>query len=164
MQYVEHNMVNLLIISLALGVGGVVLGVAALVYIRNLRYPFKSMAEIHSKKGGENALMELLKGVDENREFIRKNKETIGAIIDQMKQNYSAMGLVKYNAFEDIGGNQSYSFCLLNEKKDGVIFTNLVGRNSTRGYALEIKDGRPSRELSDEEKQAFQEALARLGD
>jgi len=164
MQFVEHNMVNLLIVSLAIGVGGVVLGVTALIYIRNLRYPFKSMAEIHGKEGGENALIELLKGVDENREFIRKNKEIIEAIIEKMKQNYSALGLVKYNAFEDIGGNQSYSFCLLNEKRDGVIFTNLVGRNSTRGYALEIKDGKPSRELSDEEKQALQEALNKLGD
>jgi hypothetical protein len=70
---------------------------------------------------------------------------------------------VKYNAFEDIGGMQSYSLCILTSERNGFILTNLVGRNSTRGYALDITDGAPSRDLSDEERQAFDDALKSIG-
>lgn len=117
------------------------------------------MATICEEKGTERALEELLKGVDENREFLRGHSEEIKRIFQMLAGCYSVTGLVKYNAFEDIGGMQSYSLCLLTEEKNGFILTNLVGRTSTRGYALDVKNGKPSRNLSDEEKEALETAV-----
>ncbi|MCU0639678.1 MAG: DUF4446 family protein, partial [Candidatus Krumholzibacteria bacterium] len=111
------------------------------------------------KKGTEESLQRLLKGVDENRDFIRKHAAELQSVNEKLARCYTGTGIVKYNAFEDIGGMQSYSLCLLTKEKNGVIMTNLVGRTSTRGYALEIKDGTPSRQLSDEEKEALAAAL-----
>jgi hypothetical protein len=84
-------------------------------------------------------------------------------LYDVQGRAFSSIGLVKYNAFEDIGGMQSYSLCLLTREKNGVILTNLVGRNSTRGYALEVTEGNPSRKLSDEEQRALETALGSIG-
>jgi len=162
-QFISSHAAIFVVVSLGIAAVALILIIVALVQLKTLRYPFKSMALIHEKGGAEKALTELLKGVDENRTFIKQNAERIGEVAKRLRKSYSAFGLVKYNAFEDIGGNQSYSFCLLNDEKDGVIFTNLVGRNSTRGYALEIRNGTPSRELSEEEKTAFDEALKQLG-
>jgi hypothetical protein len=67
--------------------------------------------------------------------------------------------MVKYNAFEDIGGNQSYSICILTREKNGFMLTNLVGRNSTRGYAIEVRAGVAERELGSEETEALAYAL-----
>ena len=162
MQFVMGHIEVIVTATLVVAAAALVVGVVAFLQVRTLRYPFKSMASIYQKDGAEKALSELLKGVDENRNFIKQNASGLSELAARLRKSYSAFGLVKYNAFEDIGGNQSYSFCLLNEERNGVIFTNLVGRNSTRGYALEIKEGVPSRELSEEERRALDEALKQL--
>lgn len=160
--FFESQGTVLLVASLALAIVSLVIAVLCILQLRNLRRPFKGMAEVYEKRGGEGALEELLKGVDENREFLRGHSDELKRILGLLAECYCGMGLVKYNAFEDIGGMQSYSLCLLTREKNGYILTNLVGRTSTRGYALEVKDAKPSRQLSDEEKEALEVAVRAL--
>jgi hypothetical protein len=127
--------------------------------VRQLRRPFRNMAQLYEKSGGEKALSELLKGVDENRRFLQEQAEELKRVYSMLDTDFSNLGLVKYNAFDDIGGNQSYSLCILTREKNAFILTNLVGRNSTRGYALEVTGGVPSRKLSDEEQEALDTAV-----
>jgi hypothetical protein len=77
------------------------------------------------------------------------------------KTNYGRkyMGIVRYNAFEGVAGQQSYSLCILDENKTGILISNLVGTNFSRGYAVDIKNGEPSRPLGDEEGAAVKEAM-----
>ncbi len=133
-----------------------------LLEIRRMRKPFGEMAQFHKSSGTEKSLEKLLKGVDENREYIRGHSEEIRKIFSSLDRCYRGTGIVKFNAFEDIGGMQSYSICFLTLEKNGLILTNLVGRNSTRAYALEVKDGNPTRDLSEEEKEALAYAVKSL--
>lgn len=121
------------------------------------------MAQLHEDNGNEEALIELMKGVGENRDYIREHADRQREILERLDNCYSGMGIVRYNAFEDIGGNQSYSVCLLSPKRNGIILSNLVARDSTRGYSIEINNGNPSRELSNEETESFKKALGSLG-
>ena len=154
------NIILLIVMILA------VILIAAIFYIflelKRLKKPFGDMAEYQRANGTERALEKLLKGVDENREYIRGHSDEIKEILKSLDSCYRGTGIVKFNAFDDIGGMQSYSLCFLTPEKNGLILTNLVGRNSTRGYALEIKDGNPSRELSDEEKESLAYAVKSL--
>jgi hypothetical protein len=159
MAFIEAQAGALIIAALALAAAAFVCAVVVLAQLARLRRPFRGMAEVYEKKGSEAALEDLLKGVDENREFLRGHSEEIKRILHLIAGCYSATGLVKYNAFEDIGGMQSYSLCLLTREKNGFILTNLVGRTSTRGYALDVRDGKPSRKLSDEEQEALEIAM-----
>ena len=159
--FAEHGAV-LIIASLAVALVSLAASALILVQLRHLKRPFRGMAEVYEKQGAEPALEELLKGVDENREFLRGHSEEIKRILHLLAQSYCATGLVKYNAFEDIGGMQSYSLCMLTRERNGFILTNLVGRTSTRGYALDVRDGKPSRQLSDEEKEALETAVREL--
>jgi hypothetical protein len=149
----------LAIIAIVMAAASAVCAVVLFMQLSRLRRPFRGMAEVYEQKGSERALEELLKGVDENREFLRGHSEELKRILQLLAGCYCATGLVKYNAFEDIGGMQSYSLCLLTREKNGFILTNLVGRTSTRGYALDIRDGKPSRNLSDEEKESLEIAM-----
>ena len=158
-RFIEAQSGILIIAAIALALVSFVCAVFILVQLARLRRPFRGMAEAYETKGAEGALEELLKGVDENREFLRGHSEELKRILHLLAGCYSGTGLVKYNAFEDIGGMQSYSLCLLTREKHGFILTNLVGRTSTRGYALDIREGKPSRNLSDEEKEAFEIAM-----
>jgi len=70
------------------------------------------------------------------------------------------IGLVRYDAFENVAGKQSFSLCLLNKDKNGVLITYLASKGATRSYAVTIDQGSPSRELSDEEKRALDGAFS----
>jgi hypothetical protein len=158
-RFIEAQSGALIVAAIILAVASLVCAVFMLVQFARLRRPFRGMAEVYEAKGSEGALEELLKGVDENREFLRGHSEELKRILHLLAGCYSGTGLVKYNAFEDIGGMQSYSLCLLTREKHGFILTNIVGRTSARGYSLDIHGGKPSRNLSDEEKEAFEAAL-----
>ena len=161
-QFIEAQGTTLIIVAIALAVAAIAFALLTFIQLRRLKRPFRGMAELYEQKGSEGALEELLKGIDENRDFLRGHSEEIKRIVEMLAGCYRGLGLVKYNAFEDIGGMQSYSLCLLTQEKRGFIITNLVGRTSTRGYALDIQDGKPSRNLSDEEKEAFEIAMKSL--
>lgn len=70
------------------------------------------------------------------------------------------VGLVRYDAFAEMGGRLSFSCALLDERGDGVVVTSINGRQDTRVYAKPVQDGRSSHNLSQEEEQAIQQALA----
>lgn len=162
--FITSNINIIVPISILLGLLAIVLVIVLMARLRRLNEPFSAMAELHEDLGTRESLAKLLHGVDENRDFIRKQANQIKDIGEKMGDCYSGMGIVKYNAFEDIGGNQSYSICLLSRNKDGLILSNLVARNSARGYSIEVKNGAPSRELSSEEREALESAIRSIRD
>jgi hypothetical protein len=163
-QFIESHSAALVVAGAVLAAASLACSVLVFFQLSRFKRPFRGMAELYDKQGSERALEELLKGVDENREFLKGHSEELKRVFKLLAGCYSSTGLVKYNAFEDIGGMQSYSLCLLTAEKNGFILTNLVGRTSTRGYALDIRDGQPSRKLSDEEKEALENAMRSLGE
>jgi len=68
------------------------------------------------------------------------------------------VGVVRFNPFKEVGGNQSFSIALLNGKNDGVIITSLYSREENRVYGKPIKDGKSFHPLSKEEEKAIEEA------
>ena len=160
--FISSNISLLISVSLIFGIASFCLSIVLLANIRKMSKPFSAMAKLHDDVGVEKSLLKLLKGVDENRGYIREHADQLKELIVNQSNCYSVMGITKYNAFEDIGGNQSYSLCLLSNNRNGVILSNLVARDSTRGYSIEIKNGNPSRELSNEETESFKSALQSL--
>lgn len=66
------------------------------------------------------------------------------------------MQLVRFNPFDDIGGDQSFILCLLDNTNSGVIITSLHSRDITRIYAKSIKSGEGDNAvLSGEETRAL---------
>ncbi len=70
-------------------------------------------------------------------------------------------GLVRYNPFEDTGGNQSFAVALLDANGDGVVISSLHARQNTRIYAKSVVGGRAEAALSDEESEALRQAMAK---
>jgi hypothetical protein len=66
----------------------------------------------------------------------------------------SRIGVVRYDAFDDIGGQLSFSAALLDEHADGVVLTSITGRAGGRTYLKSIADGQGTSPLSDEESAA----------
>ena len=162
--FIEANANILLPAALVLGIAAVAAVIVLAVQMQRMKKPFSEMAGLYDDIGTESSLKLLLKGVDENREFIRGHGEDMKIILRKLEGCFKGIGMVKYNAFEDIGGNQSYSICILTREKNGFMLTNLVGRNSTRGYAIEVNNGEPERELGEEETEALAGSLRSIED
>ena len=71
------------------------------------------------------------------------------------------VGLVRFNPFEDTGGNQSFALALIDAGGDGVIVSSLHSRTGTRLYAKAITAGASETALSEEESAALKQALAK---
>ena len=71
---------------------------------------------------------------------------------------FQRVGLVRYNPFEETGGNQSFALALLDGTGDGWVLSSLHARSGTRVYAKSVRAGRAESGLSAEETAAIQQA------
>ena len=69
--------------------------------------------------------------------------------------------VVRYDAYEDTGGQQSASFAFLDATRTGTVVTAIQGRDYARIYVKELDRGRASVDLSPEEQEAVERAMAR---
>lgn len=76
------------------------------------------------------------------------------------RKAFSRVGLVRYNPFEETGGNQSFALALLDANGDGWVLSSLHARSGTRVYAKAIARGRSETALSEEESAALRQATA----
>jgi hypothetical protein len=70
------------------------------------------------------------------------------------------VAVVRFDAFEDMGGRLSFSAALLDGEGDGVVITSINGRQDTRVYAKPVRGGTSPHNLSDEEEIAIRDAMA----
>ena len=73
----------------------------------------------------------------------------------------SNVSVVRYDAYEDTGGQQSASVALLDAGRNGVVVTAIQARDYARIYMKELDRGKPSVALSPEEQEAVERAMAR---
>jgi hypothetical protein len=70
--------------------------------------------------------------------------------------------ILRYNAYENISGQQSFSLVLIDRRKQGLVLTSLVTREGTRLYIKPVLDGKCDSPLSEEELQSLSETIASL--
>ena len=68
------------------------------------------------------------------------------------------VGLVRFNPFDDTGGDQSFALALLDAGGDGVVVSSLHTRTANRFYAKPVKAGHTTHALTTEERQALEQA------
>lgn len=71
------------------------------------------------------------------------------------------LGLVRFDAFEDVGGSQSFALALYDDHGNGAVVNGLVGRTDCRVYCKPLVAGRSDRTLSQEESRAVEDAVSR---
>ncbi len=111
---------------------------------------------------------EALRGVLEGHAAQIKRLEHAARVLNTRDQNQQVliegsvrrMSLLRYDAFEDVGGRLSFSCAMLDEHGTGVVLTSINGRQETRVYAKPITEGASSHNLSTEEVEAIRQALS----
>ena len=157
-----------------LGIGSdyVVIGMAAVIVIlmilviinivqmSKLKKRYAIFMKGKNAKSLEDTLIYRLEQVDELIENNAANERNIDTIFKRMKFNVQKYGLVKYDAFQEMGGKLSFSLAMLNEKNDGYIINAVHSREGCYTYVKEIIDGNSIIALAEEEEQALAQALS----
>ena len=98
-----------------------------------------------------------LSGLREDLHVVHANTERLR---DLLRGSISRVGVVRYDAFEDMGGALSFSAALLDEHGNGMVISAINGRTETRTYAKAVVGHQSEHNLSAEEVQAIEQAQA----
>jgi hypothetical protein len=158
-EYLTSNLAVFLTVTLLLALAALLVSLVVLMRIKSVLQPFKRVSGSTEDPGV--LLPAVLKTVEDTDRRLEDITGTLEALLRESRSSFRHVGLVRYDAFEDVGGQQSYSLCMLDSDKNGFLVTNLTRRNSTRSYAVIVDSGEVSRRLSDEETRAMSEALDR---
>ncbi|MBR5337615.1 MAG: DUF4446 family protein [Lachnospiraceae bacterium] len=96
---------------------------------------------------------------DDLSRTVDANTTNIEKIIANLKITYQKMGLVKYDAFNEMGGKLSFSLALLDKENNGFIINSMHSREGCYTYVKEIVKGESYIVLAEEEREALDEAL-----
>lgn len=93
------------------------------------------------------------------KEAADKNKKDIKILFHNMKYTFQKCGIIKYDAFQQMGGKLSFSLALLNEENDGFILNCVHSSEGCYSYTKEVEKGECRISLGEEEKEALDMAI-----
>jgi len=113
-------------------------------------------------KDGKSLEQDIISLYEDNK-FLKntteKNKSDIKTLFKNMESAYQKMGLVKYDAFNQMGGQLSFCLALLDENNNGFIINSVHSTEGCYSYTKEIKRGESSIDLGKEELEALSMAM-----
>lgn len=107
----------------------------------------------------EDTLIQRLDQVDSLLESNEENDRNIKVLSKNMQCTYQKMGLIKYDAFHEMGGKLSFSLAMLDMRNNGFIINAMHTREGCYTYIKEIIDGNSVIVLSEEEQEALKRAM-----
>jgi hypothetical protein len=153
----QHNTEILLVLCVL----AVIFAVMGFIMLRRMKRLRRGWMDLLDGTRGEN-LEHLLYDHLHERLLLQERMDELSRRVnnlDEITQSAKRhVGLVRYDAFEDVGGSQSFALAVYDDRGDGAILTSVVGRSDCRVYCKPLINGRSERSLSQEEQRAIQEA------
>jgi hypothetical protein len=152
--------------EITLGASGVavlafITGTVANLRIRRLR---RGLSVLDGPSGQESVLDALDRGTAQTqalRAELARAKSELDIARRELADALRHVAVVRYDAFNDMGGRMSFTAALLDDDGDGLVITSINGRTEARAYAKGVKEGQSDQSLSPEETQAIALALGR---
>ena len=156
----------------SLDIGYLIIGMAVLILILliMLIVQFKKTSDLKKRmdkfmKGKDAKSLEKdIVALYEDNKFLKvtvdKNKKDIRTLYKNMESAIQKVGVVKYDAFQQMGGKLSFSLALLDENNNGFILNSVHSTDGCYTYTKEIKNGECEISLGEEEKKALSIAMS----
>ncbi len=107
----------------------------------------------------ENGIASIYRDISMLKEHDIRFRSDIKDIKVNLLDCYQKVGLVKYDAFREMGGQLSFSIAMLDKQDNGFILNSVHSANGCYTYTKEIQNGVSAIELADEEKEALSRAM-----
>jgi uncharacterized SAM-binding protein YcdF (DUF218 family) len=151
---------SLVVIVLALAIVGLAVWLAVL---QRSESKLRTRLRRILSDNGNTGLDEILAGQATRIEQLSGRVDALNALERELetaaRRALQKVGVVRFNPFQDSGGDQSFAIALLDQGGSGVVVSSLHGRSEMRIFAKKVTNGRSTHSLSDEEQQAIREAL-----
>ena len=151
-----------------IGMGVVILALLTLCIINTVK--LKKMGDNYNKfmagkKGRdlESVILERFEEIDTLKKANEEKTAQIKEIFDALKLTYSKTGIIKYDAFNEMGGKLSFALALLDNRNNGFVINAMHSREGCYTYVKEIINGESYITLGDEEKKALEKAKNQEG-
>jgi len=148
-----------ILVIVALGMGALALLVAFTAASRRKPKPEPSTLPVHLDDVLRGILEAQARSLQRLEAAVRQLANEDVRLGERLSGAVQRVALIRYDAFEDVGGRLSFSCALLDERGDGVVMTSINGRQDTRVYAKPVHRGTSDYNLSEEEVEAIREAL-----
>ena len=152
--------------ALGLSLVLLVLLVGQTVRLSSLERRYRALVGGQAPSGGAGSaptLGEVVVGQGQRLDKALKDLSGLSGSISMIEKSVQGsvqhVGLVRFNPFQETGGDQSFALALLDGRGDGLVISSLHSRAMTRFYAKPIKGGTSQLSLSDEESKAVQQAM-----
>lgn len=107
----------------------------------------------------EKEITDLFSDINYLKDAVDKNAKEVRHIYKRLETTYQKLGIVKYDAFKQMGGRLSFSLALLDENNNGFILNSVHSSDGCYSYTKEIKNGGCEISLGEEEEQALKIAM-----
>lgn len=91
--------------------------------------------------------------------ILKEVMDRVKSLENISKITFQKIGVVRFNPFNDIGGNQSFAIALLDSQNNGFVISSFFTQEGNRVYAKSVVNGKSDYSLSDEEKEAITRAI-----
>ena len=127
-------------------------------YIR-LKASYTSFMKGKDGKTLEESIFERFDELDEVTKMALKNRQEIRNLQEDLLGTLQKVGILRYDAFSEMGGNLSFALTLLDGNNNGYIINSMHSREGCYNYIKEIVKGESYIELSEEEAESLERAI-----
>lgn len=124
-----------------------------------LKASYASFMRGKSGKNLERSILEKFNEIDAVAAITKQNRQDVKNIYKKMDNNYQKVGIVKYDAFNEMGGKLSFAVTLLDGNNNGYIINAMHSREGCYNYIKEIVKGESYIELAEEEAESLERAI-----
>ncbi len=124
-----------------------------------LQSTYNTFMKGRNGKNLEESLKEKFSEVDSILKITKQNRLDIKEINKRLEKNFQKTGIVKYDAFNEMGGKLSFAVALLDKDNNGWIMNAMHSREGCYTYIKEIVKGESYVELAEEEAEALDKAI-----
>lgn len=140
---------------------GLIFAIIALVKAVKIKKNIEILFSGKQAQDLESVILAQTKEIFQLDKEIQELFEISNKIHSLAQRSIHKVGIVRFNPFKDIGGDQSFALALLDGKNSGIVISSLHTREGTRIYSKPISKGQSDKyTLTEEEKQAIKEATA----
>ncbi|WP_418754166.1 DUF4446 family protein [Eshraghiella crossota] len=129
------------------------------VKIKKMKLTYTSFMSGKDGKSLEEVILKRFKEVDELKKEDEAKKVQLDDINESLRYAFSKMGMVKYDAFNEMGGKLSFALALLDNRNNGFLINAMHSREGCYTYVKEIINGESYINLGEEEKKALNKAI-----
>jgi hypothetical protein len=126
--------------------------------MKNLQRKYNILTRGIEKKSLDELLQQYIEKMDEVIMLQVRSEEDLEELKNLQNGSMQHIGIVRYSAYEDVGGDLSFSIAILDGDYSGVILTSIFGRNESRTYAKPIVRAESTYRLTVEEEEAVRRA------